>query len=451
MGTREMNMCEGGIFSKIIKFSIPLMLSGILQLLFNAADIVVVGNFSGPESLAAVGSTSALINLIINLFIGVSIGASVLMGKYIGARDYKNANDTVHCAMFIALFGGVILSFVGLLFAKPLLIMMDTPSDVINLSTIYMVIYFVGMPGFMIYNFGSALLRAIGDTKTPLYYLFFAGIFNVILNLILVIVFSMGVQGVAIATVVSQYISGGLILLLLIKSDDVLHLNIKKMKIHKDKLKEMLRVGLPAGLQGMIFSISNVLIQSSVNSFGSLAMAGNTAASNIESFIYTSMNAVYQTALSFTSQNMGAKTYKRIDKILIECLIFVTIIGIVMGVGAYMIGDKLLLIYTNDMNVVNYGLMRMSIISKMYFICGLMDVMCGSLRGMGYAILPMVVSLIGVCLLRIVWIYTIFKVDHSLVTLYISYPISWFVTALVHMLGYLYVRRKVLKVDYALQ
>ncbi|MDD6005054.1 MAG: MATE family efflux transporter [Firmicutes bacterium] len=435
-------MTEGSIFNKIILFAIPLMLSSILQLLFNAADLVVVGKFAGSESLAAVGSTNALINLLVNLFIGLSMGASVVMGRCIGARRYDEAHKALHTAMAIATVGGVMMIFVGYFASAPMLKLMATPDDVINLSILYMKIYFVGMPGMMAYNFGSAILRSAGDTKRPLYFLTVAGVINVILNLILVIGFHMGVAGVAIATAASQYISGFFVVMALVKSEGYMQLHLKELRFHKDQAIEMIRIGFPAGLQGIIFSISNVLIQSSINSFGKIVMAGNTAASNIEGFVYTAMNSIYQTALSFTSQNMGAKRYDRIDKILFECQLTVIIIGLVAGIGAYTMGDKLLAIYDSDPEVIGYGLTRMSLVCAPYFLCGMMDVMVGSLRGMGYSIMPMIVSLTGACLFRVIWILTVFAANHTLFTLYISYPISWALTFSIHLLCYLVVRRK---------
>lgn len=442
MKSNSIDMTEGSIFNKIILFAIPLMLSSILQLLFNAADLVVVGKFAGSESLAAVGSTNALINLLVNLFIGLSMGASVVMGRCIGARRYDEAHKALHTAMAIATVGGVMMIFVGYFASAPMLKLMATPDDVINLSILYMKIYFVGMPGMMAYNFGSAILRSAGDTKRPLYFLTVAGVINVILNLILVIGFHMGVAGVAIATAASQYISGFFVVMALVKSEGYMQLHLKELRFHKDQAFEMIRIGFPAGLQGIIFSISNVLIQSSINSFGKIVMAGNTAASNIEGFVYTAMNSIYQTALSFTSQNMGAKRYDRIDKILFECQLTVIIIGLVAGLGAYTMGDKLLAIYDSDPEVIGYGLTRMSLVCAPYFLCGMMDVMVGSLRGMGYSIMPMIVSLTGACLFRVIWILTVFAANHTLFTLYISYPISWALTFSIHLLCYLVVRRK---------
>ena len=438
----ELDMCNGPILGKILVFAIPLMISGILQLLFNAADIIVVGRFTGSQALAAVGSTSALINLIINLFIGVSVGANVVVARNYGAKDYDGIHGAVHTSVLTAIWGGIILIFVGILLARPMLEMMGTPEDVINLSVLYMRIYFVGMPAFMMYNFGAAILRAIGDTKRPLYFLTLSGVVNVVLNLFFVIVFHMGVAGVALATIISQAISAFLIILCLMKMDGPCHLDFKHLKFHPEQLESMLRIGLPAGLQGAIFSISNVLIQSSVNSFGSQVMAGNTAAGNIEGFVYNSMNAVYQTSLSFTSQNMGAKKFDRINKILFQCLLVVTAIGLVMGGGAYLLGEPLLGIYTSSPEVVSYGLIRLKYVCATYFLCGLMDVMVGTIRGMGYSIMPMLVSLTGACAFRVIWIFTIFQMNRTLDCLYISYPISWVLTAGVHLICYFIVRKK---------
>lgn len=438
----ELDMCDGPLLSHIIIFALPLMLSGILQLLFNAADIIVVGRFTGSEALAAVGSTSSLINLLVNLFLGISVGGNVLMARYCGARDEKNARETVHTAICISIIGGVFMIFIGNLLARPLLEWMGTPADVIDLSVIYMRIYFLGMPAFITYDFGAALLRAVGDTRRPLYFLLAAGIINVIFNLVFVIVFRLGVAGVALATIIAQSISAVLVLICLIRSDGVLHLCKGELRIHPDKVKGMLRIGLPAGIQGCIFNISNVLIQSSVNSFGSLVMAGNTAASNIEGFVYTSMNAVYQTSLSFTGQNMGARNYQRVDRILFMCLGVVAVVGIVMGGGAVLFGTPLLGIYTNDPQVIAYGLQRLHVVALTYFLCGIMDTLVGSLRGIGYSLMPMIVSLSGACLFRVFWIFTIFQAQHTQFSLYVSYPISWILTAGIHAICYLAVRRR---------
>lgn len=439
----EIDMCNGPLTRKIITYCIPLALSGILQLLYNAADIIVVGRFTGPTALAAVGSTGSLINLIVNLLIGLSVGASVCVANFYGAGREKDVRETVHTAMLISVIGGVIVAVVGMVFAKTFLGWMGSPDDVIDQATLYLRIYFAGMPLTMAYNFASAIFRALGDTKRPLYYLAVSGLVNVILNLIFVIVFKMGVAGVAIATVVAQAVSTTLIILCMIRSHSVIHLQRDMLRIHGDKLKEIVRVGLPAGLQGTIFSISNVLIQSSINSFGSIAIAGNSASSNLEGFMYTSMNSVYQAALSFAGQNMGARKYSRLKKVLCNCLAIVTGIGIGMGAIMYLFRYQMLGIYSSDMDVINFGIERLELFCLTYFTCGAMDVMVGQMRGMGYSIVPMIVSLVGVCGIRIVWIFTVFKASNSLLTLYMSYPVSWVVTLAVHFSTFLYVYHKV--------
>ena len=435
-------MCNGPLLGKILLFSIPLMLSGVLQLLFNAADIVVVGRFAGHQALAAVGSTSALINLLVNVFIGLSVGTNVMVANYYGAGDRERLSQTVHTAILSSIICGLALIFIGGFLAKPMLTLMGTPDDVLHQAALYMRIYFAGMPVFMLYNFGAAILRAVGDTRRPLYYLLIAGVLNVGLNLIFVIVLHMGVAGVALATVISQIVSAFLVIKALMNSDDMIRLELKKLKIHPARLRKMIRIGLPAGMQGAVFSVSNMLIQSSINSFGSIAMAGSTAAGNIEGFVYTAMNSFYQTALSFTSQNMGAGKYKRVGRILILCQICVTITGLVLGNGSYLFGRQLLGIYSSDPEVIAYGLLRMSYLCIPYFLCGNMDVMVGSLRGMGYSIMPMLVSLAGACVIRVIWIYTIFRMNHTLETLFTSYPISWIITAVVHLICFMIAYRK---------
>lgn len=441
----QMDMCEGPLLSKLVCFAIPLMLSSILQLLFNAVDMVVVGRYAGNQSLAAVGSTSSLINLLTNVFMGLSVGANVLIARYYGAKQEKEVSETVHTAILISLISGIFLTFIGVGFAGPLLRMMGTPEDVIALSVLYIRIYFIGMPVLLLYNFGSAVLRAIGDTKRPLYFLTLAGIINAVLNLIFVIVFHMDVAGVALATVLSEAVSAALIIRALMKTEGSCRLKLSKLRIAKDKLIKIARIGLPAGFQGALFSLSNVLIQSSVNSFGSIAMAGNTASSNLEGFVYIAMNAFHQTALSFTSQNIGGGKYDRVKKTMLYCILLVTAVGVVLGFGAYAFRERLLGIYTSDTEVIAYGILRMRIIMLTYFTCGTMDVMVGCLRGMGYSIMPMIVSLLGACGLRIVWIMTVFQSMHTLECLYISYPVSWIVTTAAHMICYLCIRKRLYK------
>lgn len=443
----EMDMCSGSLLGKILLFTVPLMLSGILQLLFNAADIIVVGRFAGNEALAAVGSTSALINLLINVFVGLSVGVNVLVGKYYGGQRPKDVSETVHTAITTSFLSGLFLVVLGLCAAKPLLHLMGTPDDVLGQAVLYMRIYFLGMPALMAYNFGAAILRAIGDTRRPLYFLFAAGIVNVCLNLVFVIGFGMGVDGVGWATVVSEHISAALVIKSLMDAPGALKLSLKDLRIHKIKLLRIVKIGLPAGMQGAIFSISNVLIQSSVNSFGSIAMAGNTASANIEGFVYTAMNSVYQTNLSFTSQNLGGKKYSRINRILFICLGVVVVVGLTLGLGAVLGGNFLLGIYSSNPDVLHYGMLRLEIICGTYFLCGIMDCMVGSLRGLGYSMIPMFVSLTGACGFRVLWVFTVFAAHRSLDVLYLSYPVSWTITALAHMITFKKIRRKLPKKD----
>lgn len=438
----EIDMCNGPLLGKILIFALPLMLSGMLQLLFNAADIVVVGRFAGPTALAAVGSTGALINLLVNVFMGLSIGTNVLTAQRFGAQDEEGMSDTVHTSILVSIVSGFFLVIVGIALAKPLLTLMGTPDEVIDQSALYMRIYFAGMPAMMLYNFGAAILRAVGDTKRPLYFLMAAGVINVVFNLFFVIVFHMGVAGVALATVISQVISAILVTRCLIMTDGIYRLDVRKLRIKKEILIKIARVGLPAGFQGAVFSLSNVLIQSSVNSFGSIAMAGNTAGSNIENFVYMAMNAMYQTALSFTSQNMGAQKTQRVKKVLFICLGAVIVIGLVLGNGAVFFGHQLLGIYSSDAEVIAYGINRMKVLATWYFLCGMMDVMVGSLRGMGYSLMPMIVSLLGACGLRVLWIFTIFQWKNTLFSLYLSYPVTWTITFLAHFICWYFIAKK---------
>ncbi len=438
----EIDMCNGPLFPKILAFSIPLMLSGILQLLFNAADMVVVGRFAGSTALAAVGANAALINLLTNLFIGFSIGANVMVARYYGAGKERDMSETVHSAILLSLLCGGILLVVGILVAPQILIVMGTPADVLGQAVLYIRIYFAGIPALLLYNFGSSILRAVGDTKRPLYYLLAAGVINVFLNLIFVIGFRLGVAGVALATVISQCVSARLVLRCMMRMEGGCRVELSKLRINREKMLQIMRIGFPAGLQGTVFSLSNVLIQSSVNSFGSVAVAGNTAGQNIEGFIYMAMNTFHQTALSFSSQNYGAGNYKRIGKVFLECLGLVTFVGLSLGLSAYFFGSQLLGIYSSDPQVIEVGLLRMSVICTMYCLCGIMDVCVGELRGIGCSVLPMAVSVLGVCAFRVFWIFTVFQQHRSLWTLYISYPVSWVLTAAVDMVCFVLVRRK---------
>lgn len=439
--THEIDMCNGPILPKVIAFSLPLMLSGCLQLLFNAADVIVVGRFAGSESLAAVGSTTSLINLLINMFIGLSIGTNVTVALSIGSGDEKGTRDNIHTAVSISLISGAALVVIGLIFTKPLLVLMGAPGDVLEKAALYLKIIFIGMPATMAYNFGSAILRATGDTRRPLYFLSFAGIVNVILNLFFVIILHMDVAGVALATITAQCISACLILACLCRMEGPCQLNIKGLYIQPVNLRKMLKIGLPAGIQSSLFSFSNVLIQSSINSFGALVVAGNSAGTSIEQFVYISMNAVHQATVSFTSQNTGARKPERINRILFSSLGLVVIVGIFMGAMVNLFAYPLLSIYSTDPAVIAAGRERLLWISAPYFLCGVMEIFMGIMRGLGYAITPMVVSLSGACLFRIVWIATIFAQFPAMDVLLVSYPVSWILTALIHLLTYLYARK----------
>ena len=430
----DVDMCNGPLVGNLLRFSIPLMASGILQLLFNAADIIVLGQFASSSAMAAVGATSSLNSLMVNLFLGLSIGCSVVMAHSYGAQDWRRVHDTVHTAVLLALICGAVLVVAGIPLLPILLRWMDTPADLLNQSILYMRIVFVGMPAMMLYDFGAGILRATGDTRRPLFFLTAAGITNASLNVIFVLVFQMDVAGVALATSISQYLSAFLILRCLSEPGTHYQLHPREMRICKPVLVQIIRVGLPAGIQSAVFSISNVLIQSSINTFGTLAVAGSTASSNIENFVYTAMNSVYQAALNFTSQNIGAGKKERIPLILRDCLMIVTVIGLVLGGLAVLFGRQLLSIYSSAPEILPYGLERIRVICLTYFLCGLMDVTCGVVRGMGAAVTPTIVSLTGACVLRIIWIYTIFVAFHSLFVLYLSYPVTWVVTFAVHMI-----------------
>ncbi len=445
----EIDMCSGSVFGKMLLFALPLMCSSILQLLFNAADIVVVGRFAGDNALAAVGSNTALINLLTNLFVGLSVGSNVLTAQYYGAKKDSDLKETVHTSMLLSICSGVLLTVVGLVGARGLLELMQAPPEVLELAALYLRIYFLGMTSMMVYNFGSAILRAVGDTKRPLYYLLAAGIVNVVLNLFFVIACHMGVAGVGAATVISQTISALLVVRCLVREQGGIHLELKELAISKDKLGKIMQIGLPAGFQGTVFSLSNVVIQSAVKSFGNIAVAGNSAAANIEGFVYMAMNAFHQATISFTSQNFGARQYRRIYKILFAGELCVVITGLLLGNLAVFFGNALLGIYSPSAEVIAAGMVRMKFICTVYALCGIMDVLVGALRGIGYSIIPMIVSLIGACGLRLLWIATVFQIPeyHSLSTVYISYPITWTITLTVHAITFALAARKVLKPD----
>ena len=445
MNNSYSDMCEGPIFKNIVFYTVPIILTSLLQLLFNAADLVVVGRFCGSVSVGAVGATGSLINLIVNLFIGLSVGAGVRTAQTLGSGDYAEVHNTIHTSIPAALISGVVLTFVGVFCSRFLLEMMDTPDDVIGLSTIYMQIYFCGITSSMVYNFGSAILRAAGDTKGPLIYLTIAGVVNVILNVFFVVVFRMDVAGVALATAISQTIAAVLVVIALTRRPDACRLHLRQMKINLRTLSAIMRVGIPAGIQSSLFAISNVIIQSSINSFGSVAMSGNAAAGNIEGFVYVSMNAFHQTALNFTGQNFGARRFDRIKKIALTCLGCVAAVGLVLGASVCLVSKPLLSIYiTDSAAAIEYGIIRMMYICLPYFLCGIMDVTTGLMRGMGVSFAPMLITVLGVCGFRIGWIYTVFRIPqyHTLPVLYLSYPISWLATFVVELIVFIMILRR---------
>ena len=440
----QINMTEGSIVKKLLQFSVPLIFSSLLQILFNTADVIVVGRFAGDNSLGAVGSTGSLINLMVNLFVGLSVGTTVVAANFFGAGKKSELKETVHTAILLSLISGIILTIFGVVGAKQILQWMQSPKEILDLATQYLQIYFGGIISTMIYNFGSALLRAKGDTKRPLYILFFAGIINVILNLIFVILFKMDVAGVALATVISQTISAFLVVRCLLKETEEFKLDLKQLKINPQILIRIIKIGVPAGLQGIIFSLSNVIIQSSINSFGAIVIAGNSAALNIENFIFTGMNGFSQGTLTFISQNFGAKKYNRINKTIIIALFCVFLVGFVFGNLTVIFGRKLLSFFTTSPEVIESGISRLKIICATYALCGMMDVMGNAIRGIGHSVLPMIITLLGACGIRLLWISTIFLIPkfHSCTTIFVSYPISWTVTFIAHIICFFIIRKK---------
>lgn len=448
MKRNNRDMLHGPLLGNVIRYTIPIILTSWLQLLFNATDLVVVGQFDGSHSLAAVGATGAITNLIINLFIGLSVGAGVGVAHGLGSHDDLAVHRTIHTAIPAAIVSGVFLTIVGLLMSKTFLVWMDTPTEnnVLDLATLYMQVYFGGMVFNMVYNFAASILRAAGDTKSPLIFLAISGLINVGLNVVFVRVLYMNVAGVALATVISQAISAVLVVITLMHRTDACKLELKKLRFYKPQLLKMIRIGLPAGVQGSMFSISNVMIQSSINSFGGVVMSGNTAAANIEGFIFTAMNAFHQTAVNFTGQNVGARQYDRVKKILWTCLGCVAFTGAALGALGYIFGRPLLGIYiTDSAKAIEYGLVRLSYICAMYFICGVMDVSTGALRGMGASLVPMIISVLGVCGIRLLWIATVFQAYHTTDCLYISYGVSWTVTFLAQFVAFWMVYKQHIK------
>ena len=446
MKTNSLDMTKGPLFKKVIIYTIPIIISNLLQLFFNAADIIVVGQYCGSLAVAAVGSNGSLVNLLINIMMGLSVGTGIITAQGIGAKDYKTVEKTVHTAIPTALIIGGLLTVVGFFFSKEILKLMDTPTDVLPLATTYLKIYFLGVISNSIYNFGASILRSAGDTRSPLIFLTVSGILNVLLNLLFVIVFDMGVSGVAIATIASQALSAILVLITLIKRTDCCHLDIRKMKIYKNELMRIIRIGIPSSIQSSMFSISNVIIQSSVNLFGAAAVSGNAAASNIEGFVYTIMHAFHITALNFTGQNAGAGNFKRVKKVLIQNLLSVGIIGAVSGSLVFVFGRPLLALYITDSNsAIEIGIIKLTFVCLPYFLAGVMEVLAGVIKGLGDTVYAMITSLIGVCGFRLFWVFTIFQIEkcHNLRSLFVSYPISWIFTIILYIFAYFRIMKSI--------
>ena len=445
--TRDQDFRQGPLLKKFVMFSLPILAMNMLQLLFNAVDMVIAGRFAGHTALGAVGATGALINLLINLFMGLSVGTSVVVAQDYGAGKYGDVSRSVHTSIRLSTFSSLPVMAIGIFFCEPLLRMMGTPEDILGLSALYMKIYFLGLPAAMVYNFGSAVLRAVGDSRHPMYYLIAAGLLNVGLNIFFVASLGMGVDGLALATVISQYLSVALLLVHLARAEGPIRLNIRALKSDRQKLKQIIRIGLPAGLQGMLFSISNVLIQSAVNGFGTIMVAASSAASNIEGFVGTSMNAFYNAAITFTGQNMGAKKYDRIDTIAKISTGLIVFTWITMGGLTMLFARPLLNIYTDNPQVVELGIVRINILMAAYFTCGMMNVYPGITRGMGYSIPPMLSTLIGACLLRIVWLWTVFAAWPTPAVLFLCYPVTWLISGTGQVGIFLYARKKVRRRD----
>lgn len=441
----SLDMTEGPFLKKILLFSVPLMLTGLLQLAYNSADVIVVGRYVSEEALAAVGSTGSLVNLFLNVFLGLSMGSGVMVARHIGERDDKKIHECVHTAMLLSVVCGVFIGVIGFFASKYMLNIMQVPSDVIDLATLYLKIYFLGSPGLLIYNFGASIIRATGDTKRPLYILSFSGLVNVGLNLLLILVFKMGVSGVAIATIVSQYLSAIFIVIYLLRMPNSCKLIINKLRIYKQELKSIIKLGVPAGVQNSLFSVSNVIIQSNVNSFGSVAMAGIAAGSNFDSYVYTCTNAVAQSAMNFTSQNMGAKKYRNIGKVYRYCLMITLTVGLAMGWAGKLFGNQIVSLFSDEPDVIKIGAERLNMIMPFYFFCSLMDVAACQIRGMGKSFEPMIVSLIGACGIRLLWVFFVLPLNHTLMFLYWAYPISWSLTFLAQFILYFILKHRMKK------
>jgi len=438
----EMDMCNGPLLKKVWIFSIPLMLSGVLQLLFNMVDMVIVGRFVSSDALAAVGSTGSMVNLIVNLFMGLSVGAGVVVAQRFGASDTSGVSDTVHTSMLFSVIGGTVVGIIGLLVSRPLLVLMNTPDEVLDMAHLYVFIYFCGLPAIGVYNFGASILRAVGDTRRPMLFLVLSGLLNLVANLIFVCIFHWGVAGVAVATVLSQCLAAFLTVRCLMNTDGCFRLYLRELRLNPKVLKTITRIGMPAGIQGALFSVSNMLIQSSINYFGPVWMAGNTAASNIDGFAYVALNAFSQAAITFTGQNVGAKKLERVPRVLLSCAGSVTVLGLVLSAVIFLLRYPLLALYDTNAEVISAGVVRLTWVLIPYFLCGLMETVVGVLRGLGRSIMPMIVSLLGSCVFRIIWIYTVFEACKEFWVIFVSYPISWAITVATHLICFAVVYKK---------
>lgn len=439
------DMTTGPFFKKIILFSIPLIFTGLLQLVYNTADTVIVGRFAGKQALAAVGSTGSLVALILNVFMGLAMGAGVVTAKYIGAGNMQKVKRCTHTAMLLSVVCGVAVGIIGFFVSGWMLQIMNVEAEILALSTLYLKIYFLGAPGMLIYNFGAAILRSHGDTQRPLYILFLSGIVNIVLNLILVISVKLGVSGVAIATVVSQYISAALVVVCLLRTDSVIKIHLKELRIHKSELLEIVKIGVPAGIQNSMFSIANVIIQSSVNAFGENAMAGIAAGSNYDSYIYTCTNAFAQTTMTFTSQNVGAEKYENVSKIYGRCLLLTCVVAGGLSCIGYVLRSQIVGIFSDVPEVIAIGAERMQLIMPFYITCSLQDVAAGQIRGLGRSTEPMLVSLIGTCGVRLLWIFVFLPMNRTLINLFIAYPLSWAITFVAQAALYAVLKKELMK------
>ncbi len=438
-------MAHGPLFGKIVRFSIPLMFSYILQVLFHTADLIVLGRFSSSQAMAAVGATSGVTVLVMNIFFGLSVGINVLTARYIGAKNKKDISRTIHTAAATGLYGGIIMAAIGILISRPILELMGTPENILGKSTLYLRFYCATVPFLIFYNFGNSILRAQGDTRRPLLFIIIGGVTKIVLNFLFVVGFRMDAGGVGLATLLANGVSAGLIILALVNARDATRLFLSKIRIHGGIFIDMLKIGLPAGIQGSFFSISNITIQASVNSFGDLAIAGNTAAQCLESLVYVGSSSFYYTALSFIGQNHGAKKYKRIVRSFFYCVLCSWIFCIVTGYTLWLFGEPVLGLYNPDPEVIRWGMIRIRILFTTYFLCGTMDAISGALRGLGHSLKPTIVTLMGVCVFRIFWVFFIFPHYRTMENLMISYPISWSSVILVNSLILYYVCRKMFR------